>query len=1047
MNFSEGFIRRPIATSLLMAAIALFGVVAYRSLPVSDMPNVDMPQITVQANLPGADPATMASSVATVLERQFTTIAGVDQMRSGSSAGNTQIQLQFDINRDIDGASVDVQTAIAEALPLLPPGMPSPPSFRKNNPNSDPIVQLYMTSPTLSMWELDDYAENTIAPRIAMMSGVSQVQVQGAAKYAVRVQLDPDKLVAKKIGINEVANAIGAWNSNSPTGTLNGPRQAYNVKTNGELSNAKEFGQVAVAWRNGSPIRLNEVANVLDSVENELSASWVYTGGNVSRAIRLEVQKQPGANTIEVADRVKALLPGFVKQLPESVTMGLRGDRSRTIREAFIDMQRTMAITLLLVVVVIFLFLRSGRATIIPALALPFSLLGTLAVMALLGYSLNTLSMMALILSVCFVVDDAIVMLENVVRHVEAGLTPMQAALLGSKEIAFTILSMTLSLAAVFIPLLFMSGILGRMLREFAVTICAAILVSGVVSITLTPMLASKLLRSKSEEQKHGHVYWAMEKVFQGMFRFYEWSLGGILKHRTVMGMMFLATLGATYYLYTKVPAGLAPEGNDDFLQVNVESAQGTSFYKLVEYQRMVAEVVRQEPNIETFMTQVGSGGNGSYGNGRNTNFQVLLKPRRERTMTASQIALRLRGKLQNFPGIRVNVNVPPSLRLPGISNNWSSQRANYEFALQGPDIDDLYVQAAKMEEAILTVPEVQDVGTDLAFRNPRINIEVDRERAALYGLNPNDIQNALYGAYGPRIASTIYSPKAQYRVVMEVEPKYQAFADYLSKIYFKTNAGALVPLDSLARTKEDVGPQSINHTGQLPSVSVSFNLKPGISLGDVTGKLDDLAKKTLPGTISAKFSGNAQAFQDSVKDMGVLFLVAILVVYIVLGVLYESYIHPLTILSGLPSACLGALLTLYLTHSELNMYSFVGMIMLAGIVKKNAIMQVDFALAEERLGATPVEAIYRGCLIRFRPIMMTTAAAILGSLPVALGWGSGGETRRPIGLTVLGGIVVSQIMTLYLTPVVYTYMAGLSRRISSRPKMVPVQPAPSFGD
>jgi HAE1 family hydrophobic/amphiphilic exporter-1 len=1041
VNFSEGFIRRPIATSLLMAAIALFGVVAYRSLPVSDMPNVDMPVIQVQANLPGADPGTMASSVATVLERQFTTIAGVDQMQSGSQSGNTQIQLQFDINRDIDGASVDVQTAIAEALPLLPPGMPSPPSFKKNNPNSDPIVQLYMTSPTLSLWELDDYAENTIAPRIAMMSGVSQVQVQGAAKYAVRVQLDPDKLVAKKIGINEVANAIGAWNSNSPTGTLNGSRQAYNVKTNGELSNAKEFGEVAVAWRNGSPIRLNEVANVVDSVENELNASWVYSGGNVSRAIRLEVQKQPGANTIEVADRVKALLPAFEKQLPESVTMGLRGDRSRTIREAFTDMQRTMGITLILVVVVIFLFLRSGRATIIPALALPFSLLGTLAVMALLNFSLNTLSMMALILSVCFVVDDAIVMLENVVRHIEAGMSPRAAALVGSKEIGFTILSMTLSLAAVFIPLLFMSGILGKMLREFAVTICAAILVSGVVSITLTPMLASRMLREKSEE-KHGRLFWAMEKIFQATLGFYDWTLRGVLRHRTVMGMVFLATLGATYYLYTKVPTGLAPEGNDDFLYVNMETAQGTSFYKLVEYQRTVAEVVRQEPNIETFMTQVGGGNNG-----RQSNFQVLLKPRRERTLTASQIAQRLRAKMQNFPGVRVNVNVQPSLRLPGINNQWGNQRANYEFALQGPDIDDLYVQAQKMEDAILTVPEVQDVGTDLAFRNPQINIEVDRERAALYGLNPNDIQNALYGAYGPRIASTIYSPKAQYRVVMEVQPKYQAFADYLSKIYFKTNTGALVPLDSLAKLKEGVGPQSINHVGQLPSVKVSFNLKPGISLGEVVGKLDDLAKKTLPGNISAKFSGNAQAFQDSVAGMGVLFLVAVLVVYIVLGVLYESYIHPLTILSGLPSACLGALLTLYLTGSELNMYSFVGMIMLAGIVKKNAIMQVDFALAEERLGATPLEAIYRGCLIRFRPIMMTTAAAILGSLPVALGWGSGGETRRPIGLTVLGGILVSQIMTLYLTPVVYTYMAGLSRRITTRRQMIPAEPSPSFGD
>ena len=724
MNFSDVFIRRPIATSLLMAAIALFGVVAYRSLAVSDMPNVDMPVIQVQANLPGADPATMASSVATVLERQFTTIAGIDQMRSGSQAGSTQIQLQFDINRDIDGASVDVQTAIAEAMPLLPPGMPSPPSFRKNNPNNDPIVQLYLTSGTMSMWEMNDYAESMIAPRIAMMSGVSQVQIQGSAKYAVRVQLDPDKLVSKRIGINEVANAIGAWNSNSPTGTLYGPRQAFSVKTNGELADSKGFAQIVVAWRNGSPVRLNEVANVVDSVENELNASWVYSGDTVERAVTLQVQKQPGANTIEVADRVKALLPAFQAQLPPSVRMGLRGDRSRTIRAAFTDMQLTMAVTLVLVVVVIFLFLRSKSATIIPALALPFSLLGTLAVMALMGFSLNMLSMMALILSVCFVVDDAIVMLENIVRHIERGMHPREAAFLGSKEIAFTILSMTVSLAAVFIPLLFMSGILGKMLREFAVTICAAILVSGLVSITLTPMLCSRLLRDRTV--RHGHLYWALEKVFQGMFRFYDWSLRGVLQHRAVMGVLFFACLAGTYYLYTKVPKGLAPEGNEDFMNINVESAQGTSFYKLVEYQKTVADVVRKEPNIETFMTQVGGGNNG-YGNSRQMNFQVLLKPRAQRTLSATQIAQRLRPKLQNFPGVRVNVNVQPSLRLPGIGNNWNNSRGAYEFTVMGPDIDELYQYAAIMEDEILTVPEVQDVGTDLAFRNPRINIEVDR--------------------------------------------------------------------------------------------------------------------------------------------------------------------------------------------------------------------------------------------------------------------------------------------------------------------------------
>jgi HAE1 family hydrophobic/amphiphilic exporter-1 len=1042
VNFSEVFIRRPIATSLLMAAITLFGIVAYRSLAVSDMPNVDMPVIQVQASLPGADPSTMASSVATVLERQFSTIAGIDQMRSGSQTGNTQIQLQFDISRDIDGASVDVQTAIAEAMPLLPAGMPSPPSFRKNNPNNDPVVQLYMTSPTLALWELDDYAENMIAPRIAMMSGVAQVQVQGAAKYAVRVRLDPDKLVAKKIGINEVSDAIAQWNANSPTGTLYGPRLAYTVKTNGELNNAKDFSQIVVSWRNGSPVRLNEVADVDDAVENELNASWVYSGGTVERAVRLEVQKQPGANTIEVADRVTALLPKFREQLPPSVRMGVRGDRSRTIREAFTDMQRTMAITMLLVVVVIFLFLRSGTATIIPALALPFSLLGTLAVMAALNFSLNTLSMMALILSVCFVVDDAIVMLENVVRHVEAGMSPRAAAFQGSKEIGFTILSMTVSLAAVFIPLLFMSGQMGRVLREFAVTICAAIAVSGVVSITLTPMLCSKLLRDK-KDARHGPLYEFTERIFHGMLAFYGWSLRGVLRHRAAMGMLFFACLGTTYYLYTKVPKGLAPDGDDDFLYVNMETAQGTSFYKIVEYQQKVAEVVRKDPNIDTFMTQVGGGNNG-----RQSNFQVLLKPRRERTMTAAQIAQRLRAQLADFPGTRVNVNVPPSLRLPGIGNNYANSRANYEFTLQGPDLEELYEQGRRMEEAVLTIPEVQDVGTDLAFKSPRINIQIDRERAALYGLNPSEIQNALYGAYGPSIASTIYSPKAQYRVMMEIQPKYQRFSDYLSKIYFKTSNGALVPMDSLARIKEDVGPQQIQHLGQLPSVNVSFNLRPGISLGDVVDKLENVAKKTLPGNISARFSGNAQAFQNTVSGLGILFFVAVLVVYIVLGVLYESYIHPLTILSGLPSACLGAMLTLYVFGSELNMYSFVGLIMLAGIVKKNAIMQVDFALAEQRAGAvTPEEAIYRGCLIRFRPIMMTTAAAMLGSLPVALGWGAGGESRRPIGLTVIGGIIVSQVMTLYLTPVVYTFMARLVERRKERKVAIGTEVAPGFSD
>ncbi len=1037
MNFSEVFIRRPIATSLLMAAIALFGVVAYRTLPVSDMPNVAMPTLQVQANLPGADPATMASSVATVLERQFTSISGIDSMRSQSSTGQTQITLQFDISRDIDGASVDVQTAIAEAMPLLPAGMPAPPSFKKQNPADQAIFYLTLTSDAIPLTQLDDYAETIIAPRISMVNGVSQVQVSGATKYAVRVQLDPDKLVSKRIGINEVSQAIANWNPNSPTGTLQGTRQAFTLKTNGELTDAAGFSQVVVAWRNGTPIRLNDVANVVDSVENDMNAAWMYTGGKMERAINMQVMKQPGANTIEVADAVRALFPSFQAVLPISAHLTARGDHSKTIRQAFTDFQRTMGFTLLLVVIVIFAFLRSGRATLIPALALPFSILGTLVVMALLGFSLNTLSMMALILSVCFVVDDAIVMLENTVRHIESGLSPMAAAFKGSQEIGFTILSMTISLAAVFIPILFMSGMLGRMFREFAVTICTAILVSGVVSVTLSPMLCSRLLRDRTE--KHGRMFRATDRVFQSLLRFYGRSLRGVLRHRAAMGVLFFGVLGATAYLYHEVPKGFIPDADNDQMMLNIQAAQGTSYYKMVEYQKRIADIVRQDPDVETFMTNAG--------NGSNARFFVMLRAHPARTSTAQQVAERLRPKISRIPGFNVFPNVPPPIRIRGGGFN---SRSNYDFTLQGPDTEELYAQAAILEKAIAKVPEVQDVNSDLEYRSPRINVEIDRERAALYGLNPSEIQNALYGAYGPSYASMIYTPKSQYRVVMEVQKKYQAFSDYLSKIYFKTNSGALIPLDSLARIKEDVGPQSISHAGQLPAVTLSFNLKPGVSLGDVTAKLQTLAKQTLPGTISAHFSGNAAAFQDSLSDLSTLFLVAVLVVYIVLGVLYESYIHPLTILSGLPSACLGALLTLYVFKGELNIYSFIGLIILVGIVKKNAIMQIDFALAAERAGAaSPEEAIYQGCIIRFRPIMMTTAAAMLGSIPVALGVGAGGEARRPLGLTVMGGLAVSQIMTLYLTPVVYTYMAQVTKRRQQRRAAVIRRPevAPGFSD
>jgi HAE1 family hydrophobic/amphiphilic exporter-1 len=747
----------------------------------------------------------------------------------------------------------------------------------------------------------------------------------------------------------------------------------------------------------------------------------------------MQVMKQPGANTIAVSDAVKRLFPSFEAQMPPSVHFNIRGDRSTGIRDSFRDVQETMGATVVLVIIVIFVFLRSGRATIIPAMALPFSILGTIAVMKLLGFSLNTLSMMALILSVCFVVDDAIVMLENIVRHIEAGLSPREAAFKGSKEIGFTILSMTVSLAAVFIPILFMEGMLGRVFREFAVTICVAILVSGVVSVTLSPMLASKLLRDHTV--KHGWLYRFTERGYQALLHAYDWSLRGVLRARPVMLAVFFGVIGATYYLYTQVPKGFIPSSDSEQIQMFLQAAQGTSFFKMVEYQQEVAEIVRKDPDVEAFMTMAN--------NQNNARFFTMLKPHPR--ATAQEIAERLRPKFQRIPGINVNINIQPPLRIGGGGFN---SRSNYEFTLQGPDTDELFASARQLETAFLEMPQIQDVNSDLEFRSPQIRVSLDRERAALYGLNPADINNALYAAYGPRQASLIYSPKTQYSVITEIQRKYQAYSDYLSKINFKTADGNLVPLDSLAKVTETVGPQSISHAGQLPSVTVSFNTKPGVALGDVVPQLEAKAKEILPATVSARFSGNAAAFQDSLGDLKILFFISILVVYIVLGVLYESYIHPFTILSGLPSACLGALLTLYIFKGELNIYSFVGLIILVGIVKKNAIMQIDFALAEQRNpGVTPVEAIHRGCLVRFRPIMMTTAAAMLGAIPIAFGNGPSGEARRPLGLTVMGGLAVSQIMTLYLTPVIYTYLAGFTARRGARSQAIAPAPAPSFGD